>query len=293
MPRRQIGGYVSIKKTAGQTGGIYLASGAQIDIPVVMAEPVNPLNILRRETINRLSTLNQRMIAKRTPAARMVADMKSWASASLMADWLLSADANGNSSEFTLLFNDGSSSLSLSDRQFQGAKLVNLAIAGSGVDPSIRMVMDYVAIKADSDVSSPTSFSAFTSDYGQTYGAQHINWGASATATDVNAWSINLSRIQIPQFFSDGQLFASRITSGPVRGSVLLQQDPDATTVPTTGLTVRYGSGSGAALSLVLDGDNVVYPLEAGPGVLGNVSRFYTLADSVSAAGVVLAVASW
>lgn len=277
MARKPIFGYCSGWKTNGvAAGSTYLATGAQVNIPIVGAAPYNPKNRIRPPLMDASAFLAYIIQAKKSPGFTFAAIMKSaWHTKLLINSAVLSWDANNNSDEFAWRFSDGTST-----RDFVGCRCASVAIIGSGDGRGGQLVrMDWLARQGESDATGAPAFSAFVTDGGQATGIDEVDW--TGTATGVRAHSINLMRVQIPDYQEDKTLFASRIESLGFYGSVTLQMDPDGTPPANIGgtATVKFGTTpNGVQYAMNIDNDHETYPLD--PSQLGTVTRQYELVNA-------------
>jgi len=276
-------GSVILKKTAG-SGSVTV--GTQFVIPSAMISANNPVNTSFPALINSDSSIRNATLGKRTPNITITTMLKaSFCSSALFNSLLFTSDANHDTDTYAVILVDGEGNV----RQFLGSKCAGISIACQGIGGPISIQFSFLSQYGDNDGSAVT-YTAATPDPGYLTPVSLVDF--NSTADGVTAFSINLLRAQGYVFYLDGTLFSAYVASGMFSGSLTLSQSPRATTVPTTGCTIKLGTaGSGIQVASALVLNAFKRDMAAS---LGSISNSYSLVDlSTSGTGVPCVITSF
>jgi hypothetical protein len=261
-----------IKKTGG---GASPAIGTQYVIPSAQISAQNPINTSFPALIAGDSSIRNAVLGKRTPNITISTMLKaSFCSSALFNSLIMSSDANKDTDEFVVILVDGEGNV----RQYQNSRCAGISIAASGAGGPISIQFSFLSVKGDSD-GTPITYTAASIDPGYMTPVSGVDF--NATADGVTGFSLSLLKAQGYQFFLDGTLFAANVVSGMFSGSLSIAQSPRATTVPSTGATIKLGvASSGIQISTALVLNAFQRNMSAS---LGSIANSYSLVDLTTA----------
>lgn len=248
-------GYFVIKKTAGVASP---AVGTQTFIPVKAANPRNPRNISRSDTISKAASIVTATKGKFTPSCGFVAPAKATWFTQLLLNSLIGGsaafvDPNLDTDQYGMgMYEPVLNATRVWDDIRFAALTINYQAAGG----DILVNASGPGVFGESEKGTPTSFSTPTVDFGQNYNTSDV---VITGADQVRAFSFTLLRGQGQMMEADGTLYPITVASGKAGGLFTLEQSGTFGTTFTSTITIQIGPATtGVKFVFSLDLDELV-----------------------------------
>jgi hypothetical protein len=225
-------GYAALKKISG-SGAI--TAGTQVNLPVTLVQPRNPMSISFPDVINSSAYRTVSLLDKKLPTLSLTTYVKSnWLSANLLNSLIVTLDGGYDTDVWSIAV----ASEDKTTHVWDDARCSALRLSQSSYGGPLQMSLDFVATYGDSEKSSPATFTTPTApSTGSLIDVAHVDF--NNTASQVRGWTLNITRAQTPVYFIDGTYYSACIASGPLLGMLTLTQSASAVTVPSTAATIR------------------------------------------------------
>jgi len=271
-------GAVTLQKTGPASGGGPLAVGTEQTVPVLEFDPRDPTNVRYPAIVNKAAFPTVSVVGKRTPSVNIRTALMSWATANFLNSLILSTDANGDTDQFAVRDFNGSQT-----RIYDRLRCASLTLRGANGGGPIGLEFGGPVTTAQGGTSFVSTAAPVT---GSLYTSAAIDFGATGavTADLVRRWQLTLTRSADYQSFCDNTLYAADTVSGPLTGTLRLEQSDLATKVPGASVTIRIFPAVGASVPALtitakLSSDEARLSHDTG---FGNLVNLYTLIDTAA-----------
>lgn len=270
---------VAILQCTAQAGSS-VAAGTNIQLPLLGANPVNPVNNVYASVVNRSSFPTIVVRGKKTPGVMFDVVPKSpWFTAANLNSMIGSTLAYTN----TAILDTAEFGLGLYEpvaatyRQFDGLKCATMSLSMTAAGGPIGFSTSWAGIHGDSEGVALTwpSFGGLSPSPGSGYDISNVTF-TSAAIDQVRSFRLDLVRGQGAQFFMDGTYFAATVSSGMFGGALTIEQSPTATVVASSQVAITIGPVTFSCLV------NLDAPVRAFTSSIGTIVRSFTLIDTAA-----------
>lgn len=269
-------GWIGLQKTGGAAASPTV--GTTTYVPGI-AYPSNPFNKAYPAVINKAGFQTVIVLGKKTPSIALQLPVKTtWFTAVNLNDIIgTNLDANSQTGKYAINVYDGSAvaygNSTNGNRVYDVSRCAQITISQRSEGGPLACDLAWLSLYGDSEMGTPTSFAAPATDPGSLTDITKVSW--NSTADQVRGFALTMLRGQGYVMYDDGTVYGTDLATGAFGGTLVMDQSPTASIIPSTAATIQIGSaGAGVQFALALSLDENHQPHTT---ALGNIRRTFTL----------------